>query len=254
MRISTLACGLLCAALAWAGPAAAQRGPGVEEAGEEQRFVPAGLVLNPTAYMLPANQWLIGAGTFQQAVVTGSSDRQYSASLFRGFNRNFHAGVFWTGVRRDRIGRDDIVESYFGASAQYQFVNEGRGLTPALSLGGYAYTGPGSGATTYLVASKNLSGEVRPGAIFLHAGARWDTFDNDLVDGSAIRPFVGANFLLTENLALLGEFRWSHFGETDDPWSLGAIYNIGGGLAITAGVQDPGSGDTSLFVGLTLVP
>lgn len=76
MRISTLACGLLCAALAWAGPAAAQRGPGVEEAGEEQRFVPAGLVLNPTAYMLPANQWLIGAGTFQQAVVTGSSDRQ----------------------------------------------------------------------------------------------------------------------------------------------------------------------------------
>lgn len=254
MRTATLVCGMLGAALALTSPVAAQRGPGVEEAGETQQFAPVGLVLNPTAYTIPANQWLIGAGTFQQAVVTGNSDRQFSAGIFRGFNQRFHAGLFWTGVERDRIGRSDVIDSFFGIAAQYQFVREGPGFTPALSIGGYGYLGPAQGATTYLVASKNLMGTVRPGAIFLHAGARWDTFNDDGADGSAIRPFIGANFLLTQDLGLLGEFRWKHFGENHNPWSLGAIYQIGGGLAVTAGFQDPGSGSTQLFAGLNVVP
>jgi hypothetical protein len=213
-------------------------------------------VLNPTAYTLPAGRWLIGAGTFQQAVVTGESDRQYSAGLFHGVTNNLYVGGFWTGVERERADGSDVVQSFFGGLAQYKLINEGGDVpwVPAVSIGGYAYTGPGEGATVYAVASKNLMGTVRPGAVFVHAGARWDTFDNDGLDDEAIRPFVGANLLVTQDLALNWEWRQRHFGETNNLWAAGAIWMVGGGYAISAGVQDPGSGSTQFYAGLSIVP
>jgi len=254
MRVSVLTGGILAAALVLASPAGAQRGPG-EEAGAEERFAPVGLVLNPTAYTLPAGRWLIGAGTFQQAVVTGDSDRQYSAGIFYGSSDNLYVGGFWTGVQRDRPDGSDIVESYFGGLAQYKLISETAGsLVPSFSIGGYAYTGPGEGGTLYAVASKNLMGRVRPGAVFLHAGVRWDTFDNDGLDDDAIRPFVGANLLVTRELALNWEWRQRHFGETNNLWAAGAIWLINNRYALSAGVQDPGSGSTQFYAGLSIVP
>ncbi|MBI3944378.1 MAG: hypothetical protein HY321_00505 [Armatimonadetes bacterium] len=255
MRISSIVAGILGLSLL-AAPAMAQRGPTVQEAGEEELAAPIGLVQSPTAYTLPANRWLIGGGTFQQAVTARGGDDQFTAGIFRGLAENLHVGAFWTGVEVRRPDGRDVTESFFGGAAQWKFAEEGTygGFSPALSIGGYAYTGPGNGGTAYLVASKNLMGEVRPGALFLHAGARWDTFDNSGIDDSGIVPFVGANLLLTRDLSLLAEWRDNQDWELDEVMAVGALYRLGPNLVISAGVQDPGVGDWKFFGGLSIIP
>lgn len=255
MRVSIFTTGILAAALALSVPAAAQRGPGVEEAGAEQRVAPIGLVLNPTAYVLPKGQWLIGGGMFQQAVATGTTDRQFSAGIYQGVTDDLQLGAFWVGVRRERPTGGRVTDSFFGGAGQWKFVDESAGMSliPSVALGGYAYGGKGSGGTAYLVASKNLMNEVRPGAVFLHGGARWDTF-SDTLDDNAIRPFFGGNILLTQELSLNGEWRQKHFGERHNVWAAGATYLIGGGYAISAGFEDLGAGKSKIYTGLSIIP
>lgn len=249
MRKSMFTAGLLGLALAVAVPASAERGPGVEEAGPTGPLAPVGLVLNPTAYTLPAGQWLIGGGAFTQTVMVGGASRSYSLGVFRGLKSDLQVGAFWTNVRLEQPGVRDRTRNFLGGAGQWMFVPETRSM-PAISVGGDVYTGFGTGGTAYLVASKNLTGSIQPGAIFAHLGLRYDGWNN----GSGIRPFVGADYLLTDNLSLNGEWRPHYSWEHNDVYAVGASYAFARSFVVSAGVENLGFHQAKLYAGLSVAP
>lgn len=261
MRVTMFTFAGLGLALALAAPVSAQVGPAVEEATVREQAAPVGLVLQPTAYTLPAGRWFIGGGLFQGTVAFRRSDEQFSLGAYRGIGNRVHVGGFWTAVQTDLPGGGEETEHFFGGAGQWQFISEGSGSrwTPAVALGGYAYGGDGTGGSAYLVASKNLMGTVRPGAIWLHGGLRWDTFDFDTPaigasDDDDLAPFIGANLLVTPNLSLSAEWRDNHPWEADDVTAFGASLMFARNYIISAGVMNTGFDTNKLFISLGIVP
>lgn len=116
---------------------------------------------------------------------------------------------------------------FYGGGLQKQLTGDAEMTKPALSIGGYGYTGPKSmnGATGYAVASHRLwqKPESADVALFGHLGVKVENFSNTITDSTGIRPFAGGNVALSRIVFLRGEFSPRQSWEFEHQFSAKAI-------------------------------
>lgn len=165
-----------------------------------------------------------------------------------GLGAGWEVGAGFTGAERIGPGGNAL---FYGAGFQKQFVTE-TGSRPAVSAGVYGMFGPHDhhAGTLYLAATKEV---WRRGnhAIFLHGGAQLEGFDSDdYGDGTGIRPYVGATFVLTNHVFLTADFSPAQPWEDDDMFAIRATWWVWKRVGVSGGIRNNGF-DTQPFVGLT---
>jgi hypothetical protein len=155
------------------------------------------------------------------------------------------AGV--TGAERLGPGGNAL---FGGAGVQKQLIRETESR-PAVSIGAYGMTGHDHhSGVLYLAGTKQIWSRGSR-AVFLHGGAKLETYDSDDYGSSTgVRPYAGTTVALSRRFMLSGEFSPSQPWEGANRYAARATYLIYKKVGMSGGIRNNGY-RTEPFIGIT---
>ncbi|MGH8103067.1 MAG: hypothetical protein ACREJQ_00930 [bacterium] len=203
-------------------------------------YGPSGLILNPSAYVPPANAFGFGVTTFTTKKA-GAEKTWISGAADLGLGGRAEIGA--TFLQRTNSKTD----SGFGGFAKYQFLKETPG-TPAVSAGVDLIGGDLKTQQAYVVATKGLTTPLKFPSAALTAGVIY-SWDRDGKTRDDADTMAGLAFGITPSLNLIGEWRSKTKGNIHDSSGVAVMYG-GRNYSIAVGALNNGaSDDLRFFVG-----
>jgi hypothetical protein len=201
----------------------------------------------PSAYVVRARHLSVGGPGVLAPVGFPSSKYTHYPSLTYGLTARTQAMLGATGGERIGPGGE---ATFYMLGLQQVLVPE-KGKVPEVSIGGYGFQGPHdahSGGAVYLVASRQFTSQSYPHGVFAHLGVEFQGF-TDHLSGSAVQPFVGANYIWRRRVRFSAEFRPRMPWEETNLYSARAVVLLSPRIGVSGGLRNNGY-ETHPFIGL----